>query len=103
MYKMTTDQKVSWIFKYLVHRLNPVVIGSHLRNSKTNTNGKIKDYNVTYLDCRVEKENMPEEIEYPFSDMIVYLTSKSICIVGPNLYYKFPTNFLLTLQERFNR
>jgi len=102
MKRITTDDKVRWIFKYLVHRLNPVVVGSHLHNSKVKENGKVRNYNVTYLDCKVDTTNFPDEILYPFSGMIVYLTSKHVCIVGANLYYKFPTNFLLTLQERFN-
>lgn len=102
MIRMTKDEKVRWIFKYLAHRLNPVIVGSHLHNSKRQENGVISDCNVTYLDCKCSFDSIPDEIPYPFSDMIVTFTTKHICIIGPNLYYKFPSNFLLTLQERFN-
>lgn len=103
MKRITTDDKIRWIFKYLVHRLNPVIIGSHKMICNTGWGLIKKQYTITYLDNSVDMANMPSEIEYPFTDIIVYFTEKHICILGSDLYYKFPSHFLLTLQQRFNK
>lgn len=101
----TVTGKINWIFKFLVLRLDPVIIASHREKYKTGLRdrfGHPKVVNVTYTDCKCNFDNMPEEIPYPFEGIEVLVTKTWIKIIGDSIYYKFPPNFLLTLQERFN-
>ena len=98
----TKEQKINWVFKYLVLKLDPLVIYSHKEQYFDIRGPKRTPRIVTYLDCKCNIDNLQEEIPFPFEDVIVTVSKKRITILGDGFYYKFPPNFILTLQERFN-
>lgn len=98
--KFTTDEKINWIFKYLIKELKPEVVASVNRPQKFKVDGITKIMNIQYYPCKCEVETLPEKIPYPFDDMIVILKDRKVKIIGPNVYYKFPLAFLTIIYSR---
>ena len=93
------NDKINWVFKYLILKLQPEICYSCKGNYSTGIKGKKKQ--VSYFVCDIDVDNIPEEIPFPFEGVFVTANRKRVTILGENFYYKFPPNFILTLYERF--
>lgn len=97
--KYTKEEKINWVFKYLVLRLQPEICYTSKGNYSTGIRGQRT--NVSYYVCDVNIDNLPEDIPYPFEGVFVTVNRQRITILGDDFYYRFPPNFIISLWERF--
>ena len=99
--EFTTDEKLHWVFKYLIKKLEPEVVNIFTKRHQVCYGGVKSPMPLSYYACKCETENFPESIPFPFSGVYVDVSKKSITILSDAFYYKFPPQLLVELFNRF--